>query len=306
MRGRARTLLAGTGCTLGACVLALVLASFSVVAAPSRSRAGARIAANGTVSVLFAGSLENYMEEHLGPSFQKASGYGFEGFGGGSTELASEIKGGVRKGDVFVSAAASADQALEGAANGGWVSWYAAFMATPLELAYNPSSKFGAELRRGAPWYKVLTQPGIRVGRTDPKLDPKGVLTVEAVQSAARKLHDPALAKALASFEVFPETALVGRLQAGQLDAGFFYAVEAKTAGLATVNLTPVYKYAEYTLTILRGASDPSGAEAFIRYLLNARRAYTLKTEGLNPMKPQFSGNAANVPTALRRLVGAR
>ena len=48
--------------------------------------------------MLFAGSLVNYMEHDLGPAFQKATGYGFQGFGGGSTELAIEIKGGVRPG----------------------------------------------------------------------------------------------------------------------------------------------------------------------------------------------------------------
>ncbi|MGH2831168.1 MAG: substrate-binding domain-containing protein, partial [Solirubrobacteraceae bacterium] len=258
------------------------------------------------VSVLYAGSLVAYMEDDFGPAFQKADGYGFEGFGGGSTELASEIKGKVRQGDVFISASAKTDRSLAGAANGGWVSWYSTFMASPLELAYNQQSKFGAELRHGVPWYEVLTQPGIRVGRTDPVLDPKGVLTVEALNTASRKLHDPALAKASSSFEVFPEASLVGRLQAGQLDAGFFYAVEAKTAKLPTVSLAPVYKYADYTLTILNHPQNPTGAAALVRYLLNVERAYTLKRNGLNPIKPQFSGTASAVPPALRSLVGAR
>jgi molybdate/tungstate transport system substrate-binding protein len=265
----------------------------------------ARASGRAAVAVLFAGSLEDFMEADFGPAFQRADGYGFEGFGGGSTELASEIKGGVRRGDVFVSAAASADRSLAGPANGNWVSWYSSFMASPLELAYNPHSKFGAELRRGVPWYRAITQPGTRVGRTDPKLDPKGVLTVEALHNAARKLRYPALARALSSFEVFPETSLVGRLGAGQLDAGFFYAVEAKTAKLSTVGLWPVYKYAEYTVTILNGAPNPPGAAALVRYLLNAERTYSLKKNGLNAMRPQFSGNAADVPAALRRLVGA-
>jgi molybdate/tungstate transport system substrate-binding protein len=178
-------------------------------------------------------------------------------------------------------------------------------MASPLELAYNPHSKFGAELRRGVPWYRVITQPGFRVGRTDPKLDPKGVLTVEALENAARKLRYPALARALSSFEVFPETSLVGRLETGQLDAGFFYAVEARTAKLSTVGLWPVYKYAEYTVTILKRAPNPRGAAALVRYLLYAGRTYSLKSNGLNPMRPHFSGDAAAVPAALRRLVGA-
>jgi molybdate/tungstate transport system substrate-binding protein len=257
------------------------------------------------VKALFAGSLVAYMEHNFRPSFERASGYGFQGFGGGSTELANEIKGGVRQGDVFLSAAATADHALEGASNGGWVSWYTSFMATPLELAYNPQSSFGHQIRSGKPWYQVLTEPGIRVGRTDPKLDPKGVLTSEAIATAAKRLHDPALRSAESHFETFPETSLVGRMQAGQLDAGFFYAVEAKTAKLATVPLTPVYKYAEYTVTILNHASNPTGAAALIRYLLSKARTYTLNKNGLNPTKPRFAGSRSAVPAGLRATVGA-
>ncbi len=161
-------------------VATAVLGLSPVLSASARTRPGARAASKGSVATLFAGSLVDYMEHDFGPAFQKADGYAFEGFGGGSTELASEIKGGVRRGDVFISASAKADKSLEGTANGDWVSWYSTFMASPLELAYNPQSQFGKELARGVPWYKVLTQSGIRVGRTDPTLDPKGVLTLAA------------------------------------------------------------------------------------------------------------------------------
>src|SRR6201987_969589 len=104
------------------------------------------------------------MEQAFGPAFERADGYSFRGFGGGSTELASEIRGRVRTGDVFISAAAAADHSLEGAANGGWVSWYSAFVASPLELAYNPSSGLGKELRRGVPWWKARSEER-RVGK---------------------------------------------------------------------------------------------------------------------------------------------
>ena len=294
---------------LAACVLASAAAAIGLlnaIGAPAATVPTARTASKGTVSVLLAGSLLSYVERDLGPSFQKAQGYGFRGFAGGSSELASEIRGKVRSGDVFLSAAAAADRSLEGSANGAWVSWYSTFMASPVELAYNPSSRFAGELRRGVPWYEVLTQPGIRVGRTDPRLDPKGVLTVEAVNNASKKVHRSALARALSSFAVFPETGLVGRLQSGQLDAGFFYAVEAKAARLPTVGLAPVYKYAAYTVTILNRAPNPTGAAAFVRYLLNAARGYTPRRTGLTPMTPQFSGRASAVPAGLRSAVGAR
>jgi molybdate/tungstate transport system substrate-binding protein len=291
--------------------LAIVAATpTSAAAASSATRMNdaphAHGAGRGTVSALFAGSLLNYMERDFGPAFQRASGYSFRGFGGGSTEVASQIRGGVRRGDVFISAAAAADHALEGAANGDWVSWYTTFAASPLMLAYNPSSKLGRQLARGRPWYQVLTEPGALVGRTDPKLDPKGVLTVEAVANAARKLHDPALSTALGRFPVYPETGLVGRLQSGQLDAGFFYAVEAASAKLRTVGLAPAYKYADYTVTILTRAANPEGAAALVSYLLAAQRSYTLGRNGLTALKPAFSGNAAGVPASLRKLVGAR
>ena len=298
------------GRVCGVAVAAVVYTSCFAVAASAggsgaHARSIGRSASKGTVSVLFAGSLVKYMEQGFGPAFERADGYSFRGFGGGSTELASEIKARVRTGDVFISAAPAADRSLESAANGGWVSWDSTFMASPLELAYNPSSRLGKELRRGVPWWKVLMQSGIRVGRTDPRLDPKGVLTTEAVDRAAQKLHDPALAKALGSFEVFPETSLVGRMQSGQLDAGFFYAVEAKNARLSTVALTPVYKYAAYTVTILNRAPNPTGAAALVRYLLSSARSYSLRRNGLNPMTPQFSGRRSSVPAGLRALVGA-
>jgi molybdate/tungstate transport system substrate-binding protein len=295
---------AGAAGVLAAIALALGGGGAAPVAAAAPGPV-ASASASGTVTALFAGSLLNYMEHNFGPSFAKATGYGYQGFGGGSTEVAAEIKGGVRQGDVFISAAAGADNLLEGSANGNWVSWYTTFAASPLMLAYNPSSSFGKQLAEGKPWYQVLTEPGILVGRTDPKLDPKGVLTVEAVENAASKLKDPALSTALSSFPVYPETALVGRLQSGQLDAGFFYAVEASSAKLSTVSLAPVYKVADYTLTILNKAPNPSGAAAFVRYLLNAQRSYTLKKNGLTALKPTFSGKLASVPSSLRQLVGA-
>jgi molybdate/tungstate transport system substrate-binding protein len=299
---------------LGAATIAVGAAApggagpFASAPAGAASAAGSRVASatsGGTVSALFAGSLLNYMEHDLGPAFRKASGYGYEGFGGGSTEVASQIKGGVRQGDVFISAAATADKALEGTANGNWVSWYTTFAASPLMLAYDPSSRVGRRLAQGTPWYRVLAEPGVLVGRTDPKLDPKGVLTVEAVTNAARKLHDAALTGALAGFPVYPETALVGRLQSGQLEAGFFYAVEAASAKLRTVSLAPAYKYAQYTVTILNRAPNPRGAAALVRYLLAAQRSPRLRSSGLTANTPAFSGNVASVPESLRRIVGA-
>jgi molybdate/tungstate transport system substrate-binding protein len=256
---------------------------------------------HGPVSVLYAASLENLMEHDLGPAFTSADGYSFQGVGSGSTELVAQIKSGVRQGDVFISASPKANEALEGASNGDWVSWYVTFAKAPLVIGYNPASRFAPQFR-SKPWYHVITEPGIRVGRTDPKLDPKGKLTVAALRAAAATLHMPALDQAVSGFPVFPEEALVGRLEAGQLDAGFFYANEAKEQHIPTVALAPIAKSATYTVTILRHSPDRRGAEAFVGYLLSSRGRAILARHGLTVLIPRLIGSALAAPQKLRAL----
>jgi molybdate/tungstate transport system substrate-binding protein len=78
----------------------------------------------------------------------------------------------------------------------------------------------------------VITEPGFLLGPTDPKTDPKGALTATALKDAAETYDDPKLAAiATSTSNVFPEETLVGRLQAGQLDAGFFYTSQTTPAG---------------------------------------------------------------------------
>ncbi len=104
---------------------------------------------------------------------------------------------------------------------------------------------------------------------------------------------------------MYPETALVGRLQSGQLDAGFFYSAEAAAAHIPTVGLRPAFKYALYTVTILNRDPDPAGAAALVKYLLSSTREHTLKLNGFEALKPKFSGHAGAVPKSLRAAVGA-
>jgi molybdate/tungstate transport system substrate-binding protein len=110
-----------------------------------------------------------------------------------------------------------------GAANGDWVSWYIIFAQSPLAIGYSPASKFAADFK-SKPWYQVLQEPGIKVGRTDPKLDPKGALTVKLMDAAETFYKSPGLSKKIIGApenpaQVLPEETLVGRLQSGQLDA---------------------------------------------------------------------------------------
>lgn len=263
--------------------------------------------AGGPVNVLYAASLENIMNSTIGPAFGKGSGATFTGFPGDSGTLANNIKGKVSAGDVFVSASPSKDQVLQGPANGNWVSWYATLGAAPLVLGYNPNGKFAHDLTSGKPWYDVIDQPGFRVGRTDPATDPKGQLTVTALQQAQSQNQAAGLGAVLSSrSNVFSENDLVGNLQSGQLDAGFFYSSEAKAANLKTISLAPLNLSAGYTITVLNGAPHPAAAAAFVKFLYSPAGQKILTDAGIQVARPPvLTGPASGVPAELRPVFGA-
>jgi len=236
---------------------------------------GAASADEGTVEVLYAGSLVNLMERSVGPAFEKETGLHFRGYAAGSIKIANEIKGKLRRGDVFISASPKVNTGLMGAANGDHVAWYVNFAESPLMIGYNPQSRFAADFKEKR-WDQVLQEPGIRVGRTDPKLDPKGAFTVEIVTKAADLYHQPNLVqKTLGDPEnpaqVLPEETLVGRLQSGQLDAGFFYSTETSDLKIPAIRPAPeLQAKASYTLTILNDAPNQVGAVRFVDFLMSA------------------------------------
>lgn len=260
------------------------------------------------MSVLYAGSLVHVMVDGIAPAFSRATGDRVAGDPGGSLALAHAISGRLQRADVFISAEPSVNASLMGRQQGGWVSWYVPFAASPLVLAYNPRGPFATALQT-QPWYQVALQPGFRLGRTDPKLDPKGALTVRFVQAAASYYHRPRLAAELLGGaenprQVFPETALVGRLQAGEVDAGFLYAEEAMAAHLPYLSLPPaITPQAEYTVTILRAAPDARAAVAFVRFLLGPQGQAILRRSGFGGVHPALVGQPAQVPPGLRRLL---
>ena len=268
--------------------------------APAAAPTTAATKGSGPVDVLYAGSLVNVMEKEIGPAFNAATGYTFTGFSAGSSALATQIKGKVRQGDVFVSASPSVNTTLMGPSNGNWVSWYVTFATSPLVLGYNPHSKFAEDLKT-KPWYEVIAEPGFLVGRTDPATDPKGKLTDMAIADLV-KTH-PELAKITASdSNVYPEETLVGRLQAGQLDAGFFYTSETTPAGIPTVELTGVALKASYTVTVLNQAPHQAGGESFTSYLLGPQGQAALTKSGFHLVQPPTttgSGVPASVSSAV-------
>jgi molybdate transport system substrate-binding protein len=272
--------------------------------------ANRRATAGEPLNVLYAGSLVQLMENGVRPAFDSASGDHFQGFAGGSKQLAREIASRLRPADVFVSSNPKVNAALTGAAHGAWESWYVAFAQSPLVIGYSRVSRYAADFGR-KPWYRVLLEPGIRIGRTDPQLDPKGALTLRLLQRAETFYHLPGLTQRVLGApenpaQVLPEDALVGRLQTGLVDAGFFYSTETADADIPTVTLpAAIAPKAVYTVTILRDAPHPAAAARFVAFLLGPSGRQALVKFGLTPRKLTLVGAAAAAPQRIQALVGA-
>jgi molybdate/tungstate transport system substrate-binding protein len=323
----------GGGLLLGAVVAAALLVA-ACGAGQGQGAAPTATPPKGTVNVAYAGSLVNLMEHKLGPAFQRATGYTYQGEGAGSTALTNQIKSKLIQPDVFISASTGAYAPLQGSANGNVVSWYMSFAATSMVIGYSPKSQFASQLSAAAagttPWYQVLETPGLRLGRTDPALDPKGVNTIFTMQLAEVYYSQPGLSQKILGAnnnpaQIFPEQDLVARLGSGQLDAGFFYLNEVKDAGLpyitlpAQINLgdpsqASYYAQAHYTpsngptqagkpvlysVSILSTARNPAGADAFVKYLLGSAGQAILTADGIQHISIVFKGDASSVPSDL-------
>jgi len=127
--------------------------------------------APATITALHAGVVSNLLTGGLEPTVKQTYDITLHDVSGNSVALANSIKNGPLTGDLFMSADASVNQTLMGDANGNWVTWFTVFARNEVVLAYSPTSPFANDFKT-KPWYQVLEEPGIKLGRDDPNLDP--------------------------------------------------------------------------------------------------------------------------------------
>lgn len=293
---------------------------------------------SGVADVAYAGSLELLDEKVIGPAFSRATGASYEGRGGGSIGLANEIADGEITPNVFESIGARPIEMLEPK----HTSWYVQLAASPLVVAYNPSSPYAPALRAIAEGreplsrlFSVMGSPGFLLGRTNPGTDPQGQAFYEMVELARSELHLPAdtIAKVLGSVdnpsEVFAETALDSRLEAGELDAASAFMSQAVQLHLPYVALpssidfgdpalAPSYAKASVELSgnvrvhgvplvvdaTTIGRDDERAADAFVSYLLSDAGRSAFRRDGYEVLTPKLFGDLRNVPPSVRRAVG--
>jgi molybdate/tungstate transport system substrate-binding protein len=281
------------------------------------------------------------MEKNVGPSFERATGYHYQGEGQGSVAAARAIHDHLRTPDLFISAdPAVNDRILLGPANGGFESWYLTFASGELVLGYNPRSRFRdlfEQARAGKlPWYEVLAMPGVKLGRTDPNLDPKGYRTLFLFELAEQYYRRPGLTALLGPpanpEQIFPEPELLIRMESGQLDAAVFYKHEVIAHGMPYITLPGEINQGDprfaslyaahaftttkglkitgapvlFTISILNAAGNRAGAVAFVRFLCSTEGKGLLEEAGLHAVPLVMSGDGSALPPELKSLIEAK
>lgn len=240
-------------------------------------------AAAQPVSVLYAGSLVTPMEGPIKAALAN-SGIDFQGEGGGSRMLANLIASGSKSPDVFV----SVDPQLV-AKLGSKVASSCTFGGTSLGVGWSAQSRYAKVFDGAAAGKATLLQaletPGLSIGRTDPRLDPKGAYTVSAMRLyAGARVERRILGDDENQAQTFPEEDLLARLETGQADVGFVYRTEAIARGLRFAALPAAAALSSritYTIAILAAAPHPQAASAFRAFLLTGGGRAILERAGV-------------------------
>ena len=197
-----------------------------------------------------------------------------------------------------------------------YATWYANFARNAMTLVYTGNSAYAAEIN-DQNWWQIVLRPDVRMGHSDPVLDPNGYRALMVFQLAETYYRQPGLAARLDA-AVPPrymrpkEADLTALVQAGEMDYSWSYRSIAKTAGLKWVDLpreidledptlAAAYAKAEvriprtlggtdslvfrgepivYALTIPIAAPHPKTAAAFVRFVFSAEGKAILDRSG--------------------------
>lgn len=197
-----------------------------------------------TVSMLVAGSLNNAVENGLRPAVEAR----LQSQAHGSAEAARLVTGGQLDPDIVSLADIALFDTLPSA------EWVAEFATNALVVVYDGETATGERLAGGAPWYEVLRDDGVSLGRTDPNLDPLGYRTLFCLELATEHYGtDRELRETLTRpGQIYPETQLVSQFETGGIDTAIAYRNMAEERG---------YDYVELPAEI--GLGDPSFADRY-------------------------------------------
>jgi molybdate transport system substrate-binding protein len=237
---------------------AKVTASASATASPTP-------ALSGTVTVLAASSLTATFTT-LGKQFEALHpGVTVKFSFAGSGTLASQITAGAPA-DVF--AAASPGSMSTVTAAGDNVSAPVTFTKNELEIATAPGNPLNITTLAD------LAKPGVKVSLCDAS-EPCGAASTTVLQAAGVKVTPVTL--------VDEDTADVTDIEDGQVDASLVYHSDVIGAGTKVDGIPFALAGSailSYPIVVLKGAPDPTAAQAFVAYVLSSEGSSVLTSAG--------------------------
>jgi molybdate/tungstate transport system substrate-binding protein len=318
------------------CVVIAVAAGCSSSGSSSSSSAPASspgsAAARGTLTVFGAGTLDTPFTAEI-HAFTKANpGVTVHSQFGASGDMVKDVTQVGQPGDMLGVADYSLIPKLMSDPARPHATWYLGFVSNQITLAYTSHSK-GAGQLTPANWYTVVSQPGVRIGRSNPAVDPSGYQFLQMLQLAQGYYHHPGLAAAVLknspdSSVAETETSLLAALQSGQIDYLAIYKSNALEEHLKYIALPPqvnlsdqamAASYAKvtinagslgrltakpiiYGLTIPSNAPDPALAQKFIAFVLGPQGQAIMRANGFTVISPALASSQAKVPGALQPL----
>ena len=328
----------------GLLVITCIALAAAACSSSSSSSTPAKAKVTGTANVAAASSLSYLSEKVISPSFTKAEGYKYSGTYNASGDLESDIASGEISPNVFESVGGDNITPLEPK----FTKWYVQYAGNSMVLAYNPNSKYASQFKAYADGSKplsglftLLQTPGLKLGRTDPNIDPQGRDFIYMLELAQSYYHLPSdtVAKILGttdygtatSSQIFAESSLDATLQSGQLDASSAFLTQAIELHLdyiplpSAINLGDVAlaaQYAKATVTVTSGGQKvtkhgspqviditmigkptPAGT-AFVKYTLSPAGLALYKQGGFSLPTPTVFGTASAVPSEISSELG--
>jgi molybdate/tungstate transport system substrate-binding protein len=290
---------------------------------PSASRA------QGTLTVFGAGTLSTPFTAEIAAFRKQNPGVTVHSQFGASGDMVKKITQLHQPADVLGVADYSLIPKLMFTAN---ATWYLGFVSNQITFAYTSHSQ-GASGLTAANWYKVLAQPGVHIGRSNPAADPSGYQILQMLQLANGYYHDSSLSASVlknspASSVAETETSLIAALQSGQIDYLAIYTSTAQEEHLkyialpTQINLSDPAMAAEYGkvsinagslgtltakpiiygLTIPASAPDAALGEKFISFVLSPQGQAIMRGNGFVVISPALANPQGKVPASIKPL----
>ncbi len=250
------------------------------------------------LDVAYAGSMGSMMEGAIKNAAASTLHLEMHGRAQGSNALAQLIVGGSIRPDVFIPITPGPMLTVLRA---GKAESAVPVAHTEIVIAYSPKSRFASSFEAAAKgkadWWKILQQPELRFGRTDPATDPQGRNIIFSIMLAAKlykqaDLVEKILGQPTNEKQIFQEQTVQARLQSGELDAASAYKIQPGPFNLPfirlskEINLSGQNVHADhpdvtlslggktytpepliYYAAVLKDAPNPQGAAAFTDWL---------------------------------------